>query len=100
MTRPGFEPGRRGGKLATNRLSYGADFTSLHFADPSFNFALFITLLTLFLKLLRYAYDYVEYVKSALAIVEFYWCNPFKNTLPRYYKTCFNINELRMLVQH
>jgi hypothetical protein len=23
-TRPGFEPGRRGGKPATNRLSYGA----------------------------------------------------------------------------
>jgi hypothetical protein len=24
MTRPGFKPGRRGGKPATNRLSYGA----------------------------------------------------------------------------
>jgi hypothetical protein len=24
MTRPGLEPGRRGGKSATNRLSYGA----------------------------------------------------------------------------
>jgi hypothetical protein len=25
MTRPGLNPGRRGGKPATNRLSYGAD---------------------------------------------------------------------------
>jgi hypothetical protein len=26
MTRPGLEPGRRGGKPATNRLSYGAAY--------------------------------------------------------------------------
>jgi hypothetical protein len=26
MTRPGIEPGRRGGKPATNRLSYGTVF--------------------------------------------------------------------------
>jgi hypothetical protein len=27
ITRPGFEPGCRGGKPATNRLSYGAAFS-------------------------------------------------------------------------
>jgi hypothetical protein len=36
MTRPGLEPGRRGGKPATNRFSYGAAFyTSLVYNESS-----------------------------------------------------------------